>query len=65
MLPVIAKVNLSVHGCYAYYATAANLDKLYQPVKILAAQISINVCNTYTHPLQGMYMCSYGLLVHW
>ena len=36
MLPGIAKVNLSVHDCYAYYATAANLDKLYPPVKILA-----------------------------
>ena len=44
MLPVIAKVNLSLHDCYAYYATAANLNKLYQPVKSLAAQISIAIC---------------------
>ena len=40
MLPVIVKVNLSMHGCYAYYATAANLDKLCPPVKNFAPQIS-------------------------
>ena len=54
MLPVIVKVNLSVHGRYAYYGTAANLDKLCPPVKIFAPQISINICNTRTHPLQGI-----------
>ena len=49
-IPVIVKVHLC--SCYAYYATAANLDTLYPPVKILALQISINICNTYMHPLQ-------------
>ena len=51
MVPVIAKVHLYVHGCYAYYTTAADLDTLDPPVKILASQISVKVCNTYTHPL--------------
>ena len=34
------------HLLYAYYATAANLDTLYPPVKILALKISINIRNT-------------------
>ena len=37
---------------YAYYATAANLDTWPSCKKIFALQISVNVHNTYTHPLQ-------------
>ena len=57
MLPVIAKVHLSVHGCYAYYTTAADLNTLDPPVKILTSQISLkSAIHTPIHCKELIYL---------